>query len=1017
MRVHAHWPRPVWQEVRGRAVWGGWAVIYASAVAATTTSSRLIGRERELEALRSALRDACESRPALAFVAGESGVGKTRLLNELIGGAGQLGARVLAGECVELGDGELPYAPLVGALRPLVRSGDPGLLGLPAAARRELAALLPGLADTDGADDGGARPGRESSDRGGQAQGRLFEALLAALDRIGREQPVLLVIEDVHWADRSTRDFLSFLGRNLADERVLVALSYRPDELHRRHPLRPLLAALERSPSARRIELTGLRPQDIAAMARELHGSEPSPELVDRLVRRSDGNALFVEELLAAGPGPLAPSLADALMVRVERLPAPAQELMRALAVAQPADEEILQGLAVLDELPLRQALRDAIAGHVVSVDASDRYVFRHVLLREVVYDDLLPGERSALHLAVARALEERLPGDGGPGLAAAVAHHFHRAGAQPEALRSAIRAAEAARRAHADADAAQLLERALELWDRVDDPAALAAVDHVELLGRTARAHRNSDDTRRVTLLNQALREVRAGDPDDPRVPGLLQQRALAEWILGRGEASRASLDLARRLLPDDAPAADRISLTVSRMKLATLQSRFAETIALAEEVLPHLPGAEHGDILKAEAYNNLGLALIMTGEHDRGVAILREAATLARDGDDAALLGIAYINLADALQLSGLPAEATAVTQEALGELLPGYPGFEWIPTMAAELAIDAGDWTEADAQLARVGRTSGGGRVNVELRRAELALNRGEDERAREALEEVEALLVDSLEPQFVAVAGVLRAELDRRTGHPICAREAVENALERLEFCSDDTVRLGRLAVTGAAIEADLAQRARDLGDAEAEAEAIARSGAMLDRARAAAAAGRPLETAYAATAEAHHLRAAGEDPGDTWAVAIAEWARLDRPLPQASAYRHAAEAHLARGRREAAADAAREALTRARRLGARWLVDELEGLAARARLSMEPAAAAGEGEGDPFGLTPRERQVLVLVARGATNREIGTELFMAEKTASVHVSRILGKLDVRSRTEAAAVAHRLGLAAD
>jgi DNA-binding CsgD family transcriptional regulator/tetratricopeptide (TPR) repeat protein len=772
-------------------------------------------------------------------------------------------------------------------------------------------------------------------------------------------------------------------------------------------------------------------------MARELHGAEPSPELIERLVRRSDGNALFVEELLAAGPGPLPPSLADALMVRVERLPAAAQELMRALAVAQPADDALLQALAVVEEPQLRQALRDAIAGHVVSIDADDRYVFRHVLLREVVYDDLLPGERSALHLAVARAWEARLPGDGGPGLPAAVAHHFHRAGAQPEALRSAIRAADAAHAAHAEADAAALLERALELWERVDDPEALSGVDRVELLRRTSRAHRNTDDARRVTLLNEALREVRAADPDDARVPLLLQQRALAEWGLGRGEASRASLDLARRLLADDAPVADRISLTVSRMKLSTLQSRFAETIALAGEVLPDLPDTADGELLRTEAYNNLGMALIMTGEHDAGVTALREAAALARRHRDVVLLGIAYVNLADALQLSGLRHEAVAVTQEALGELKPGYPGYGWVPTMAAELAIDGGDWPAADAFLARAGRTSGGSRVNVELRRAELALGRGDDEAARTAIEDVEALLVDSLEPQFVAVAGVLRAELDRRNGHPICAREAVERALERLEFCSDDTVRLGRLAVTGVAIEADLAQRARDLGDAAAEADAVARSEAMLERARAAAATGHPLEMAYAATAEAHHVRAAGEDPGDRWSGAIAAWERLDRPFAQANAWRYAAEAHLAHGRRTAAADAARQALTIARRLGAAWLVGELESLVARARLTVDAdgrgngdgaasaaarttGAGAGpgaRGDADPFGLTPRERQVLILVARGCTNRQIGAELFMAEKTASVHVSRILGKLDVRSRTEAAAVAHRLGLAAD
>src|SRR4051794_41961848 len=130
-----------------------------------------------------AVREAADGRPTLAFVAGESGVGKSRLLSELARCARAEGAKVLSGECVELGDGELPYAPLVSALRPLVRAGDPGLLELPAAARFELAALLPGLADADGADG----PRQHESERRSGAQGRLFEALLAAFDRMSRD--------------------------------------------------------------------------------------------------------------------------------------------------------------------------------------------------------------------------------------------------------------------------------------------------------------------------------------------------------------------------------------------------------------------------------------------------------------------------------------------------------------------------------------------------------------------------------------------------------------------------------------------------------------------------------------------------------------------------------------------------------------------------------------------------------------------------------------------------------------
>ena len=389
--------------------------------------------------------------------------------------------------------------------------------------------------------------------------------------------------------------------------------------------------------------------------------------------------------------------------------------------------------------------------------------------------------------------------------------------------------------------------------------------------------------------------------------------------------------------------------------------------------------------------------------------------------------LLGIAYVNLADALQLSGLADEARAVTEEGLAEVDEGVPGAAWLPTMAAELAIDRGDYAEAEAQLRRTGRTTGNTRVNVELRRAELALCRGDDEAARASLEEAEALLVDSLEPQFVAVAGVLRAELDRRGGHPMGAREAVESALERLEFCSDDTVRLGaagadRRRGRGRHRPARAGPRrrgGRGRRDRAGRRDAVARRGG---RGGGPAAGDRlPRDGAGA------HAARLGRGSGPGVAAALR---RVARARPAAGGGRRA----VARRRGVPGARAARRGgrgrgarAGAARELGAAWLVRELEGLIARARLTVDAAPAAPRRragarrrrreDDDPFGLTPRERQVLALVARGATNREIGAELFMAEKTASVHVSRILAKLDVRSRTEAAAVAHRLGLVAD
>ena len=258
-------------------------------MATRVTSTRLVGREGELAELEAAFADGESGAPCVALVAGDSGVGKTRLVAELAARADERGSHTLAGECVDLGEGEIPYAPLLAALRPLVRDRHDALAALPAGARAELSALMPALG-------GDAVAG--SDDAGGQ--GRLFEAVLALLRELGERSPVLFVLEDIHWADSSTRAFLAYLARALDDERVLVVASYRLDELHRRHPLRPLLAELERDGRVRRVELAPLTRDELAAALSDILGTPPSAELVDRLYARSEGNPLFMEELLAA---------------------------------------------------------------------------------------------------------------------------------------------------------------------------------------------------------------------------------------------------------------------------------------------------------------------------------------------------------------------------------------------------------------------------------------------------------------------------------------------------------------------------------------------------------------------------------------------------------------------------------------------------------------------------------------------------------------------------------------------
>jgi len=321
-------------------------------------------------------------------------------------------------------------------------------------------------------------------------------------------------------------------------------------------------------------------------------------------------------------------------------------------------------------------------------------------------------------------------------------------------------------------------------------------------------------------------------------------------------------------------------------------------------------------------------------------------------------------------------------------------------------------------AEAELPPPGRPAMGTTyVNEALRSIELALGRGDHERARQLLDQADDIASDSREPQWIGPLGSLRAELERRGGDLEAARAAIDDALDRLEFCSEDVQQMARVSATGVRVEADAAVRARDLGDDPAG--AIANAQMLIARVDACAEGDRPVEAAFLASAQAELARAEGHDDPDLWAAATAAWEGLGRPYRAAQARRRRAEAQLAQGDRDLAAACALEALDAATRIGAAWLASEIEGFALRARLRLErepstaePQAANGEDE-DPFGLTPRERQVLELLAGGATNREIGAQLFMAEKTASVHVSRILAKLDVRSRTEAAAVAHRFG----
>jgi ATP/maltotriose-dependent transcriptional regulator MalT len=827
------------------------------------------------------------------------------------------------------------------------------------------------------------------------------------------------VLEDVHWADRSTRALAAHLARNLRSERVLLILTYRTDELHRRHPLRPLLAELERLESTRTIELERFDQRELTEVLADILGERPDDQLVERLFARSEGNPLYTEELLAAGldgRGTTPRTLRDAFMLRIERLPDDAQRVVRAVAIARRMDEETIAALTSIEHGALNAALREAVSAQVLVTDEEDRFVFRHALLGEALYEDLLPGERAELHLALARVLERTCSSnrDAEAELTARIAYHYAAAGDQPAALTAMVNAARAAGRIHAYGEKADLAERGLELWPRVPDPQALTGLDYVELVAMAAGAHSLSGDIGRCeVLLQEALREL---DPErDPRrYSGLLGSLARIQWALNRGQEGLRTAERALALLPADERTSERTHLLSWLARTRFLRGRFREAIRDAEEA--------------REAAVALGDGYAQLGEVDDGVTDLRQAIELARADGGLDDLGYAYANLAELLAIAGRITEALSTAQEGLAAIPRRLRDtHDWLTLTVSELAFETGDWRLARAHLDAVpSRVDGRKLILRLLRGAEQSLGEGDEESALRCLDETEPLVTASSEPQWIEGFGSLAAEVRRRRHELEDARAAVADALDRIELCTDDVFRVARVTAIGMAVEADMAQRARDLREKRQEKEAVTRARIHMGRLRAVAeSGGRPVERAWLQFGAAEYARARGKPDSKAWIKAAEEWDRLHQPYRAAIARFRAAEAFVEQGDRNAASEIAAAGLKAARALGSSWLEAEIAGLIGRARLdTAHPVsdrrrdgtdgahAAREEADADEvFGLTPRERQVLALLAEGATNRQIGNALYMAEKTASVHVSRILSKLGVRTRTQAAAVAHR------
>jgi DNA-binding CsgD family transcriptional regulator/tetratricopeptide (TPR) repeat protein len=990
------------------------------------TTGWFVGRAPQLARLGQLLAGAGDGEPLVVLLGGEAGVGKTRLVEQLAATAREQGMRVLGGGCVPLGEEGLPFAPVTEALRGLAGDLDAAELAAVAGpARGELARLLPDLAwdDEAAAGVGGAGAGQAG-------QGRLFELLLGVVQRLAAAAPLLWVLEDLHWADRSTRDLVAYLATYLRSGRVLVVGSFRSDELDRRHPLRRLLGELVRNRRVVRLQLPRFSRAEVAEQLAGLLGAEVPARLVDDIYARSGGNPFFAEELVLAGgdPGVLPPSLQEVLLSRVVRLGDRTQRLLRVAAAAGPgATGPLLAAVAGQGEAELLEGLREAVDQQLlVPEPGGEGYVFRHALVAEAVYAELLPGERVRLHTALAGALEAGLEaGEAPASRAARLAYHWAAAGDQPRALTASLAAAAAAERVYAFAEAQLQLERALALWDRVPDPEARAGMDRVALLARCAEAaYMAGNQAEAAELTRQAIALVDAAR--QPRRAGLLHEQ-LARCLRRLGDpATLGAQQQAVRLVPPT-PSPERARVLGSLAQYLLIVDRFAELRGPAEEAIATAErvGARAAE---ANARTALGGALIYLGEPDAGLAELETAVRLATEAGDLIVMLRAILNHSDKLLAAGRLTEAATVALDGIQQArrlgLARLYG-PLLAHVATEALLALGRWDQAE-QLSREGletSPSGPAYVALPLARAALELGLGDLDAAQARLQAVRRLLPGSIPetrnagPLFCGLA-----ELALWRGHPDQARQLVDQAVPQVAANPRHAAPVYALGVRAEADCAELA-RARHPGqpapDDATTAALLARLG---QAATGPAAAGLPELAAWRATARAECTRRDGSSDPAAWAAAVAAWERLGQPYRAAYAgYRHA-EALLATGDRDRATTVLGRAAAITGRLGARPLDSEIRALGRRARLDLDltpPTPAAAPAAGTPpaaaqLGLTPREAEVLALVAAGRSNRQIAQALFISPKTVGVHVSNILAKLGVAGRVEAAAVAHRLGL---
>ena len=960
----------------------------------------MVGRLAETSALDEALRmsaEGTEGRPVAVVIAGDAGIGKSRLAAEVSGRAAAAGWLLLSAGCVDLAEGSVPYLPLVDALRAFTAAELPPVLEHWRRSETEPA-------------------GPELSPDA--ARGRVYSAYLDVLRARSDEAPLAFVVEDVHWADRATRNLLSYLIRGLGmpqfQARVLVLLTYRSDDLTRISPVRAWLSELLRLPGVSRLDLG---PLDQAEVTKQLASLGAFDRRQAReIYRRSEGNPFYVEELAALwseGNQRVPEAVRNLADVRVGQLEPRIHDLVRLLAaLGRPARFELLQLLSNDTPDELLAALHSVVDTAIVTVDReSSTYRFRHALLAEAVLDQFLPGERAAVHAIIAEVLGQRPALSTGPG---ELGYHQATAGDLSAALSSYLAAANDAERVYAFGEAGGYLERALDLWAHVPDAAGRAGRSRGDLLAGAAQNLGGAGDfDRAVAYATAALAEPEiAGDPE--RGAQLWQRIARYHLQEGNGPPAFAAYEAAAKLLDSAPPARGRSRLAADHALALAIWDRNDEAVTQAERAV--CLAADEGDLAaRGLALNASGVARTSVGRIEDGERDLREALDLARAHGSIEDIARATMNLGYTLLSSGRDEEALALTETAIAD--NEALGFDLRRGAlnrinASEALFALGRWDEAIAQAEavrnRIEFRFAGRRASIT--RARVATARGEDDLAASLLSWVEPDGQGQGEPLHIGADWrLVVAESAAWAGRYGEGRAAIAAGLELV--AGNDAWHTARLCAVGVRLEVDRCISAHVRRARSEEAAARQRADELVATAVDVSVDAGEIG-AWVAQARAEYLRLGGSDSGSLtaeWTGVRDRWRSLGQPYAEAYASLRLAEAVLAAGNRRAATRELAAAAALAEQLGAAPLATLVADVAHRAGIGKVRAPTLD-------GLTSREREILARVVAGESNRDIATALFISPKTVSVHVSALLRKFGVSGRGDLSAAMHASELGA-